>query len=254
MNQSRLRVYLVDDELLAIKRLTQLLDQTGRVDIVGSTVDPREAVTFLARRAVDAMFLDIQMPGMSGFELLQQLPVTPSVVFTTAFDRYAVNAFEVSSVDYLVKPIAAERLEKALTKLERVWGTRAGIADAEQIRMLARDLARKHPERIATRMGESVVFVDLKEVTHFYAKDKVTYAATAGRHHVVDITIAELEGKLDPAVFIRIHRSTLLNSRHVGEVSPWFTGGLVVRLNDAKRTMLHIARDRVRDVKARLDF
>ena len=96
-----MRVYLVDDEALALKRLIRLLRQTRRVEIVGSTVSPRGAVEFLSQHAVDAVFLDIQMPEMTGFEVLQKLPKEPAVVFTTAFDRFALDAFEVNSIDYL---------------------------------------------------------------------------------------------------------------------------------------------------------
>ena len=247
--KSPLRVYVVDDEPLAVKRLTRLLRQTRRVEIVGSTSDPREAVEFLSRQSVDAVFLDIQMPGMTGFELLQKLPRDPAVVFTTAFDRFALDAFEVNSIDYLLKPIEAERLEKALTKLERIRGT-----PNEHIRALARELTKKFPERISSRIGERVVFVEINNVTHFYAKDKLTYAATTSRDYAVDITISELEEKLDPAVFLRIHRATLLNLHYVEEVSSWFGGGLLVRLKDGKRTELQIARDRVKAVKERLEF
>jgi len=249
-----LRVYVVDDEPLAVQRLTRLLRQTRRVEIVGSTVKPAEAVEFLSNQSVDAVFLDIQMPGMTGFELLQKLPKEPAVIFTTAFDRFALDAFEVNSVDYLVKPIEVERLEKALTKLERLRGTPQGIAETEQIRALARELTRKFPERISSRIGELVVFVEVARITHFYAKDKLTFAATASKDYAVDATISELEEKLDPAVFIRIHRATLLNLNYVEDVSSWFGGGLIVRLKDGKRTELQIARDRVKHLKERLEF
>jgi len=224
------------------------------VEIVGSTVKPAEAVEFLSNQSVDAVFLDIQMPGMTGFELLQKLPKEPAVIFTTAFDRFALDAFEVNSVDYLVKPIEVERLEKALTKLERLRGTPQGIAETEQIRALARELTRKFPERISSRIGERVVFVEVARITHFYAKDKLTFAATASKDYAVDATISELEEKLDPAVFIRIHRATLLNLNYVEEVSSWFGGGMIVRLKDGKRTELQIARDRVKHLKERLEF
>jgi two-component system LytT family response regulator len=249
-----LRVYLVDDEPLAVKRLTRLLRQTRRVEIVGSTVNPGEAVEFLSRQSVDAVFLDIQMPGMSGFELLQKLPTEPAVVFTTAFDRFALDAFEVNSVDYLVKPVELERLEKALAKLERLRGAPQGLAETEQIRVLARELSRKFPERISSRIGERVVFIEMSKITHFYSRDKLTYAATASKDYVVDNTISELEHKLDPAVFIRVHRSALLNVHYVEEVRSWFGGGQVVRLKDGKRTELQIARDRLKEVRERLEF
>jgi two-component system, LytTR family, response regulator len=249
-----LSVYLVDDELLALKRLARLLGETKRVEIAGSTVSPHEAVDFLSRTTVDAVFLDIQMPEMTGFELLQKLPLEPAVVFTTAFDRFALHAFEVNSIDYLVKPIELERLEKTLGKLERLRGTPQSVSDSEQLRALARELTRKYPERIASRTGERVMFVEVNKVTHFFAKDRLTYASTPARDFVINLTISELEEKLDPAAFVRIHRSTLLNVNYVDEVSSWFGGGMVVRLKDGKRTELQIARDRLRDVKERLDF
>src|SRR5712692_245004 len=99
-NHTSLRVYLVDDEPLALKRLSRLLDKTGRVEVAGSTTDPKEAIAYLVGHEVDAVFLDIQMPGITGFELLGKLPMQPMVVFTTAFDQYALNAFEVNSIDY----------------------------------------------------------------------------------------------------------------------------------------------------------
>jgi two-component system, LytTR family, response regulator len=249
-----LRVYLVDDESLALKRLTRLLRQTRRVDIVGSTENPEEAVEFLSKNAVDAVFLDIQMPGMTGFELLQKLPKEPSVVFTTAYDRFALDAFEVNSVDYLLKPIELERLEKALTRVERLQGTPQAVTESEQLRAIARELTRKFPERIASRLGERVVFVEIGKVTHFYAKDKLTYAATVAKDYVIDATISELEARLDPAVFLRIHRATLLNLSFVEEVSSWFGGGMVVRVKDGKRTELQISRDRLKELKERLEF
>ncbi len=103
-------------------------------------------------------------------------------------------------------------------------------------------------------MGERVVFVEMTKVTHFFAKDRLTYAATPSKDYVIDISISDLEQKLDPAVFLRIHRSTLLNIHYVDEVNSWLGGGLVVRLKDGKRTELQIARDRVREVKERLGF
>lgn len=244
-----LRIYIVDDEMLAVKRLTRLLRQTHRVEIAGATVEPREALEFLSQQSVDAIFLDIQMPGMTGFELLQKLPQEPAVIFTTAYDRFAIDAFEVNSVDYLLKPIELDRLDKALTKLERVRGS-AG----EQIRALAKELSRKFPERISSRIGDRVVFVEIDKVSHFYAKEKLTYAATAAKDYAIDATISQLEERLDPSVFIRIHRATLLNLHYVEEVTSWFGGGLVVRLKDGKRTELQIARDRVKAVKERLEF
>src|SRR6266566_9348581 len=117
-----LRVFLVDDEPLALKRLSRLLQATGRVKILGSLTDPELAVSHLSKERVDVLFLDIQMPGMNGFEMLAHLPNQPIVIFTTAFDQYALRAFEVNSIDYLLKPVEPEQLDRALSKVERFRG------------------------------------------------------------------------------------------------------------------------------------
>lgn len=216
-----------------MKKLARLLREAGRVKIVGSTTNPHAALEFLSKNPIDALFIDIQMSGLTGFELLSKLPNEPLVVFTTAYDEYALNAFEVTAVDYLLKPIAPQHLDRALTKLERLHGTQV-------------------PVRIASRLGEKVVFVELDEITHFYAKDKLTFAATESRDYIVDNTISDLEHTLDPAHFIRIHRSTLVNLRYVKELRSWFTGGLALRLRDTRQTDLQVARDRAREVRRRI--
>lgn len=255
--QSPLRVFLVDDEPLALKRLARLLRATGRVQVIGSTTDPEAALEILAREAVDAIFLDIQMPGLNGFELLSRLETQPLVIFTTAFDQYALRAFEVNSIDYLLKPIETEHLDRAINKIERLRGSapRPDLREVvERLAAAVRAGVQGYADKVASRSGDRVQFIELSGVTHFVAKDKLTYAVTADKSYVVDSTIAELEQKLDPNKFFRIHRSTLLNLDHVQEVHSWFAGGVVVRLKDERRTELPVARDRVRALKQRLGF
>jgi two-component system LytT family response regulator len=163
----------------------------------------------------------------------------------------------VNSIDYLLKPIETEQLDRALNKLERLRGSepRPGLREVvEQLAAAMRAGPPNYADRIASRTGERVQFVKLSSITHFLARDRLTYAVTAARSFVVDATIAELEHKLDPNKFIRIHRSTLLNLDHVGEVHTWFAGGMVVRLKDEKQTELQVARDRVKALKQRLAF
>ena len=256
MNANPLRVYLVDDEPLAVERLERLLRQAPGMEIAGSTTDPAAALEFLSREPVDVLFLDIQMPGMNGFELLARLPDQPSVIFTTAYDQYALKAFEVNSIDYLLKPVDPEQLERALRKLERFRG-----GAKPELRTLFQELAAKldsarpdYPQRIASRVGEHVHLVELASVTHFFAQDKLTYAAAGGRTHAVDHTIAELESKLDPKRFVRIHRSILLNLDWAEQVNSRFGGQMTVSLKDAAKTHLPVARDRMRALKERLEL
>jgi len=265
METAALQAYLVDDEPLAIERLVRLLAKYDRLHIAGSAIEPAKAIEFLnsaANPAIDVLFLDIQMPGMNGFELLARLAVQPFVIFTTAYDQYALRAFEVNSIDYLLKPIEPEPLERALAKLGRVrpvempsWqqnpDLRAVLNEMAQS-LLGRQT--EYPRRIASRVGERISFLDLDSVTHFAARDKLTYAVIEGREHCVDQTIADLERKLDPAKFVRIHRAILLNMDWVQEANVSSNGTVFVALKDARRSKLPVARDRARFVKEKMEF
>ncbi|MGA2674022.1 MAG: LytTR family DNA-binding domain-containing protein [Terracidiphilus sp.] len=260
MDAVPLRAYLVDDEPLAIERLTRLLASFDGLSIVGSATDPAQALDALNREPADVLFLDIQMPGMNGFELLARLAEQPFVIFTTAYDEYALKAFEVNSIDYLVKPIETGQLARALKKLDRLrpiakpeWQRVPDLpALLQQLAASLRGPQSDYPRRIASRVGERISFLDLDAVTHFVAQDKLTYAVVDGHRHCVDQTIAELERRLDPARFLRIHRSALVNVDWIQEVNSWFAGKVVLSLKDAPHTQIPVARDRVRSLKSRL--
>jgi two-component system LytT family response regulator len=252
-----MRAFLVDDEALALKRLQRMLAATQRVQIVGASQDPLDALPAILEAKPDILFLDIEMPGMTGFEMLTHLQPQPWVVFTTAYDRYALEAFGVNSVDYLLKPIEAAHLDRALEKIERLRGTAAdppGMTELIERLAAAAGAVRSpaYPDRVASKVGERTEFVDLEQVTHFFASDKLTFAATVGKNYAVDYTIQELEQKLDPGRFVRVHRATLVNVAHVQELHSWFAGGMMVRLKDPKHTELKVSRDRVRALKQRL--
>jgi len=252
-----MRAFLVDDEALALKRLQRMLAATKRVQIAGMSQDPVEAVPAILGAKPDILFLDIEMPGMNGFEMLAHLQPQPWVVFTTAYDRYALEAFGVNSVDYLLKPIEAAHLDRALDKIERLRGTAAtppGMTELIERLAAAAGAVRSpaYPDRVASKVGERIEFVELQQVTHFFAADKLTFAATVAKNYAVDYTIQELEEKLDPGKFVRVHRATLVNVSHVQELHSWFAGGMMVRLKDPKQTELKVSRDRVRALKERL--
>lgn len=252
-----MRAFLVDDEPLALKRLSRMLTATGKVEITGTSSDPVEAVEAIQRIRPEVIFLDIQMPEMSGFDVLARLEPQPLVVFTTAHDQFALRAFEVNSIDYLLKPIEAPRLEQALRKLERI---QAGSLERPELHNLLRQLAEginnknspAYLDRVPSRVGERIEFIELSRVTHFFAREKLSYAATPNKNYVVDFTIQELEEKLDPRKFVRIHRSTIVAIKFVHELFPWFAGRMKLRLKDDRRTELDVARERVQAVKERL--
>ena len=253
----KLRAYLVDDEPLALGRLSRMLERTGRVEVSGMTTEPEKAVAALTADLPDVCFLDIQMPGLTGFEVLARLPVQPIVIFTTAYDHYALQAFGVNSVDYLLKPIEPDSLDRAVTKVERLRASgQLGQPDLQvllkQLAVSLRETTPEYPDRIASRLGERLWFLDLARVTHFYSEDKLTYAVSEGRAYCIDYTISGLEKKLDPKKFFRIHRSTAVNLAWIKEVASLPGGGLNVRLKDAKGTDLTVARDRAREFKVRM--
>ena len=255
----KLRAYLVDDEPLALGRLRRLLELTDRVDVIGTATEPEDAVTALSADPPDVCFLDIEMPRLNGFEVLARLPRQPIVIFTTAYNQYALQAFAVNSVDYLLKPVEPEFLERALNKVERLRSSDQFAppnfqALFKQFTDSLRESRPEYPERIASRLGDRLWFLNLDRVTYFYAEDKLTYAVSEGKAYCVDHTIGELENTLNPKNFIRIHRGTLVNLAWIKEVALLPGGSLNIRLKDGKETELTVARDRARDFKARVVY
>ncbi len=254
-----LRAYLLDDERLALERLQRLLVADGRVDVVGSSTDPVAAVSEIETRNPDLLFLDIQMPELDGFGVLERLPRPPLVVFATAFDQYALRAFETNSVAYLLKPIAPAKLAEAIDKIQRVRGGQDAIPDLQALFSRLKSTLQSAPEnryptRISSRSGDRVEFVDLTRVTHFYAEDKLTFASTERKDFVVDSTITELSERLDPRRFVRVHRGSLVNVDYVTELYSYFAGKWILRLRDVKKTEIPVAKDRVKDLREILGF
>ncbi len=248
-----LRAYLIDDEPLALRRLARLLEATGRVEVIGRATDPVIGLAEIEARPVDALFLDIQMPGLTGFDVVARLPPGPLVVFTTAYDQHAVQAFEANAADYLLKPIEQRRLDRTLDRLharraEPHGGDVRAVVDA----VLRSLKAPANLDRLASRIGERIHLLDVADVTHFVARDRAVYAVAAGTEHLLDGTLAELERRLDPGRFLRIHRAALVNLAWIGDVHAHFGGRLLVRLKDTSRTELEVARDRARALKERL--
>ena len=247
---NKLKVFLVDDEPLALKRLSRLLIETGKVEIIGQTNEPLEALKIIPNLNIDAIFLDIQMPEFTGFELLQKLEKYPLVIFTTAFDEFALKAFEVYSVDYLLKPIESERLEMALEKLEKIVSKDNSTENIEKLLESFSSKKEKSIERIASRIGGKVQILDINEITHFFAQDKLTFAKTSdGKEFPLDDSLNKLEEKLDPRTFLRVHRSSIVNLNFIEEVHGWFSGKVLIRLKDNEKTEIVVARDRVKILK-----
>ena len=216
-----------------------MLEATGRVEIVGRATDPQRGLKQVASAGADVLFLDIHMPGLSGFEVVERLPAGPRVVFTTAYDQHAVQAFETNAIDYLLKPIEPGRLDRTL---DRVASQREEVGDGglrDALAQLAKASARIVVRRASRVTSGRAGPVDRHRPGHArVARDRATYAVTARSEHILDVTIAELERRLDPAKFFRIHRGTLVNLAWVGELHADFGGRLLLRLRGERPTDL----------------
>ena len=249
------RVVIVDDEPLARLRLKRLLEPHAAIEIAGEAADGETACRVIDELAPDLVFLDVQMPGLSGFDVLARLQTRPRVIFITAHDEFAVRAFEEQAVDYLLKPVEPERLERALA---RVTGADAAAARVEEERLarLIEAVGRRSagPRRIAVRRGPKVILVEPASILFCRAEDKYTVLYTADGEHILDRTIEDLEQTLDPSNFLRIHRSVIVNLGAVSDLTAVEGGRFVVSLKDQPGTKLHASRAGAKLLRDRLGF
>ena len=259
-----IRALLVDDEPLARKRLRTLLVPHARVQIVGEAANGEEACQLVESLQPDLLFLDIQMPGLTGFDVLARLPEPPRrprVIFITAHDEFAVKAFEEQALDYLLKPVEPERLARALARL--VDASAATLSPAVEDPRLDRLLASLAAQgvasaakpllrRIPVRRGAHIALVEVAAAVFFRAEDKYTVLYTSDAEHVIDRTIDELEQSLDPDQFLRIHRAAIVNVGFVRELTAVEGGRFLVALNDTRHTRLVASRSGARTLRERL--
>lgn len=246
-----IRAVIVDDEPLARRRVRDLLADEQDFAIAGEFESGPDALQQIPALRPDVIFLDVQMPGMSGFEVLEQLEAPlPMIVFATAYETYAVKAFEVSAVDYLLKPLDAARFREAIARVRAALaGDRAEWT--QRVSTLLARLERRDDvmRRLVVKSGSRVFFIDVRDVDWFEAAGNYVSVRSAGASHLVRVTMHTLEEKLDPRVFVRIHRSVIVNVQRIAELEARFRGDYSVVLKGGKRFDLQRAyRDRLRAV------
>ena len=248
------RAILVDDEPLARKRLRRLLEAHPEIEVVGEAGDGPSALSVIGTARPDIVFLDVQMPGMTGFDVLAQLRERPHVIFVTAYDEFAVRAFDEQALDYLLKPVEPARLARALSRLPADDAPKAETDGRLDQLLQAMSRVTAAPTRLAARQGARVSLIEPASIIFCRAEDKYTVVYTAGGEHVVDRTIEELARTLDPAVFLRIHRSTLVNLDFVKELTAVDGGRFVVVLKDTQATKLYASRAGAKLLRERFDI
>jgi two-component system response regulator LytT len=243
-----LRAIVVDDEQLAREELCYMLEQLGNVEVVAQAGNGLEAVDIVERFGPDVVFLDVQMPGLSGFEVAHRLIQTgrsPNIIFVTAFDKYAIEAFEVNAVDYLLKPVDGTRLERALDKARKRVATPKDLPLNDQVERIVQLMSERQSkrERVAVKVGERFLLVQAEEIIYASLTDdsiNIVTSQLAGTSNFR--TLDELQSRLDPSVFWRVHRSHLVNINKVKEIVPWFSRNYILRMKDAKATEIPVSR------------
>jgi len=232
MNERKITVLLVDDERLARAELRRLLAVHPQVDIVGEAASAADAIAQITKLQPDLLLLDVQMPGASGFDLLAALDDAPDVIFCTAFDQYALQAFEVSALDYLQKPVQATRLAAALARAgARVQAT-----------------LKPAPRKVFIKDGERCWFVTLDEIRLLESEGNYTRVFFAAQRPLMLRSLSQLEERLDPQHFFRANRRQIVNLAHIARVAPNASEGLDLHLADG--ALVEVSRRRVQQFKA----
>ncbi len=261
-----LRAVLVDDEQLARDELGYLLGEVGGVEIIGQAGNGVEALTTIERLRPDVVFLDVQMPGLTGFEVARRMldkHAAVHIIFVTAYDQHAIEAFEVNAVDYLLKPVDPARLDVAVQRArrriqsERPASTAAGAGGAaagtrDQLEKLIELVAERQSrrERLAIKVGERFLLVQAEEIIYASLADESITVVT-GQHAGTSNyrTLDELHARLDPSVFWRVHRSHLVNINKIKEIVPWFSRNYILRMKDEKATEIPVSRTQTRRLR-----
>ncbi len=243
---------VADDEQLAREELCFLLGKIDGIEVVAEAGDGPQALDEIARLTPDVAFLDVQMPGLTGFEVARRVlenGTDLAVVFVTAFDHRAIEAFEVNAVDYVLKPVEPGRLEQAV---HRVRKRRTGPPLGDQLEKLMRLMAGQKDRRnqVAVKMTDRIVLVHADDIIHAsLAEDSISIVTGQISGSSNYRTLDELQARLDPEVFWRVHRSHLVNINQIKEIVPWFSRNYILRMNDAKATEIPVSRTQTRRLR-----
>ena len=255
-----MRIVVVDDEQLAREELCYQLGQLGSGEVVAQAANGLEAIAAVERHDPDLVFLDVQMPGLTGFEvarrLLQRDDESPALIFVTAFDQHAIEAFEVNAVDYLLKPVDAARLEQALQRArrrlssDRASGQMPLNDQLERIVKMVSAGRQVRREQVAVKVGERFLLVHADDIIYASLADEsiniVTGHVTGSSNYR---TLDDLQARLDPDVFWRVHRSHLVNINKIKEIVPWFSRNYILRMKDAKSTEIPVSRSQTKRLR-----
>jgi two-component system LytT family response regulator len=252
---TKYRTLIADDEPHARERLRMLLDDyKEKIQVIVEAKDGTECREMIDNLKPDLVFLDIQMPGLSGFEVLKEIQHSPVIIFCTAYDQYALQAFETNSIDYLVKPVKAERLQKSIDKLDSLFRNRDRSEIFRFIDYYISQAPKKEITSLPVRLGDRMIFIRIEEIAYFEAEEKyVTIHTRDGKKHISDSTLKSLEEKLGDK-FLRIQRSLLVNGSRIKEIDRHFGGRYILRMDDHEETKLMTGKNYSGDIKRLMEM
>jgi len=242
---------IVDDERTAREKLIRYVKEDPRFEIIGQAPNGKEAITLIEKHQPQLVLLDVQMPGLSGFDVIRLVKTMPlAVVFTTAFDQYAVRAFEVAAVDYLLKPISAELLQLCLDKVATRLETEDKLSNINLLKHLPHT---RHLNRIPVRKSNSVIMLDTKDILFFRSEHRLVMVYDSkGNQHWTNESLNHLLERLDPEHFIRVHRNAILNLNSQFELRSWNSGRL--KISFSNELEITVSRDFTQEVKQKLSL
>jgi len=256
---SLLKAVVVDDEQLARDELGYLLNQIGGVDVIGQAGNGVEALSTIEKLQPDVVFLDVQMPGLTGFEVARRLVdgrAASQIIFVTAYDQHAIEAFEVNAVDYLLKPVEQGRLEVAVDRARRRIDSdrqaEPGVKNAAELEKIIQLVAERQSrrERLAIKVGERFLLVQADDIIYASLADEGISVVTSQHAGTSNYrTLDELHERLDPTVFWRVHRAHLVNINKIKEIVPWFSRNYILRMKDEKSTEIPVSRMQTRRLR-----
>jgi two-component system, LytTR family, response regulator len=243
---------LVDDRPQNLLALEAILEPLGYELVKAGSA--AEALRILLNRDDFAVILlDVQMPGMDGFEVLRALPgPVPQIVFATAYDEYAIRAFEVQAIDYLLKPFARTRVEEAVGRARTRLNQGGPALDLEAVVRRLEQGRKAYVTQISVHSGRRILLLPVEDVRWFGVEHRLVYAHTGERAFMTNYTLRELEERLDPELFFRVHKASLVNLRHVKEIVPWFGGRYKLVMRDGAGSEVALSRAQARELRARL--
>jgi two-component system LytT family response regulator len=242
MKNRPIRTLIVDDEALARKFIRRMLKDDRDFEIVGECSNGKETVAMIRTENPDVVFLDVQMPEMDGFDVLESIGFErlPEIIFTTAYEQYAIRAFELHALDYLLKPFDQARFKEAIRYTKERFGSERRNDEGTQLRALVENIKNKpqHLERLVIKSGGRITFLRTDEITWIEADDKYVHLHTSTARPMVRQTLSAMEEQLDPARFRRIHRSAIVNIEQIAELQPLFSGEYSILLQDGTKLTL----------------